>query len=77
MKFNRFAAVCGLLLFFAASTGAQTPQDKAIQDLRAQLEQLKSEYEQRIQGLEKQIIARLKMWHPERKTEAEKRKENE
>jgi putative ATPase len=29
------------------------------------------------QGFERQIAARIKLWHPERKTESEKQKENE
>jgi putative ATPase len=29
------------------------------------------------QGFERQITARIKLWHPERKTESEKQKENE
>ena len=54
MKLFRVTAAC-LLLAFVPSLEAQTPQDTAVQELKAQLEALKTETEARIKSLEDQI----------------------
>lgn len=54
MKLSRFAAAL-ILLALIPTVQAQTPQETAVQDLKAQLEALKSDYDQRIKNLEDQI----------------------
>lgn len=55
MKLSRIAAALLLLATLVPSLQAQTSQETAVQELKAQLDALKADYEQRIKNLEDQI----------------------